>query len=110
MLETINLTKRYEDGELALDGLTFKVEPGEIFCMFGANGAGKTTTINLFLNFIPATSGTALIEGIDVAKDPLFNDTATTEIYTLALHDALPISINSRFSSSTWLSTKKPDI
>jgi ABC-2 type transport system ATP-binding protein len=71
MLETISLTKRYEDGELALDGLTFKVEPGEIFCMFGANGAGKTTTINLFLNFIPPTSGTALIEGIDVTKDPL---------------------------------------
>jgi ABC-2 type transport system ATP-binding protein len=71
MLEAIDLTKRYEDGELALDGLTFRVEPGEIFCMFGANGAGKTTTINLFLNFIPATSGTALIEGIDVAKDPL---------------------------------------
>ena len=71
MLEAINLTKRYEDGQLALDDLTFKVEPGEIFCMFGANGAGKTTTINLFLNFIPPTSGTALIEGIDVVKDPL---------------------------------------
>ena len=71
MLEAIDLTKRYEDGELALDGLTFKVEPGEIFCMFGANGAGKTTTINLFLSFIPPTSGTALIEGVDVAKDPL---------------------------------------
>ncbi len=71
MIEAIGLTKRYEDGELALDGLTLKVEPGEIFCMFGANGAGKTTTINLFLNFIPATSGTALVEGIDVAKDPL---------------------------------------
>jgi len=71
MLEAIELTKRYEDGELALDGLTFKVEPGEIFCMFGANGAGKTTTINLFLGFLPPTSGTALVEGIDVAKDPL---------------------------------------
>jgi len=71
MLEAINLTKRYEDGELAVDGLTFKVEPGEIFCMFGANGAGKTTTINLFLNFIPPTSGTALIEGVDVAREPL---------------------------------------
>jgi ABC-2 type transport system ATP-binding protein len=71
MLEAINLTKRYEDGQLALDGLTFKVEPGEIFCLFGANGAGKTTTINLFLNFIPPTSGTALIEGIDVVKEPL---------------------------------------
>ena len=71
MLEAINLTKRYEDGELAVDDLTFKVEPGEIFCMFGANGAGKTTTINLFLNFIPATSGVAFIEGVDVGKDPL---------------------------------------
>jgi ABC-2 type transport system ATP-binding protein len=71
MLEAINLTKTYEDGQLALDHLNLKVEPGEIFCMFGANGAGKTTTINLFLNFIPATEGKALIEGIDVAKEPL---------------------------------------
>jgi len=71
MLEAINLSKRYEDGQLALDDLSFRVEPGEIFCLFGANGAGKTTTINLLLNFIPPTSGTALIEGIDVAKDPL---------------------------------------
>jgi ABC-2 type transport system ATP-binding protein len=71
MLEAINLTKTYEDGNLALDHLNLKVEPGEIFCMFGANGAGKTTAINLFLNFIPATEGQALIEGIDVAKEPL---------------------------------------
>jgi ABC-2 type transport system ATP-binding protein len=71
MLETINLTKRYEDGQLAVDHLTFKVEPGEIYCMFGANGAGKTTTINMFLNFIPPTEGTALIEGIDVTREPL---------------------------------------
>lgn len=71
MLEAINLTKIYEDGLLALDHLTLKVEPGEIFCMFGANGAGKTTAINLFLNFIPPSGGTALIEGIDVVKEPL---------------------------------------
>ncbi|MCX6565486.1 MAG: ABC transporter ATP-binding protein [Candidatus Aminicenantes bacterium] len=71
MLETQNLTKIYEDGRLAVDHLTMKVEPGEIFCMFGANGAGKTTTINLFLNFIPPTEGTALIEGIDVVREPL---------------------------------------
>jgi len=41
MLEAIDLTKRYEDGELALDGLTFKVEPGEIFCMFGPTARAK---------------------------------------------------------------------
>lgn len=71
MLEAKNLTMKYEDGLLALDHLNFKVEPGEIFCMFGANGAGKTTTINLFLNFIQPTEGTALIEGIDITKEPL---------------------------------------
>ena len=71
MLETVNLTKRYEDGQLAVDRISFKVEPGEIFCMFGANGAGKTTIINLMLNFIPPTEGTVLIEGIDVTKEPL---------------------------------------
>ncbi len=71
MLETIHLTKRYEDGQLAVDDLSLKVEPGEIFCMFGANGAGKTTTINVFLGFLPPSSGTVLVEGIDVAKEPL---------------------------------------
>ena len=71
MIEAINLTKRYEDGRLALDHLNLKVEPGEIFCMFGANGAGKTTTINLLLNFIQPTEGTALLEGVDVTKEPL---------------------------------------
>lgn len=71
MLEAKDLTKKYEDGLLALDHLNLSVEPGEIFCMFGANGAGKTTAINLFLGFIPPTEGTALIEGIDVVKEPL---------------------------------------
>lgn len=71
MIEAKDLTKRYEDGLLALDHLNLRVEPGEIFCMFGANGAGKTTAINLFLGFIPPTEGTALIEGVDVVKEPL---------------------------------------
>ncbi|OGG03719.1 MAG: ABC transporter ATP-binding protein [Candidatus Glassbacteria bacterium RIFCSPLOWO2_12_FULL_58_11] len=71
MLQAIDLTKRYEDGVLALDFLTLTVKEGEIFCLLGANGAGKTTTINLFLNFIDPTSGQALINGIDVTKEPL---------------------------------------
>ena len=71
MLEAIDLTKKYEDGLVALDHLNLKIEPGEIFCLFGANGAGKTTAINLFLGFIPPTEGSALIEGVDVDKEPL---------------------------------------
>jgi len=71
MLQAIDLSKRYEDGLLALDSLNLEVNPGEIFCLLGANGAGKTTTINLFLNFIDPTGGQALIDDIDVTKDPL---------------------------------------
>lgn len=71
MLTAKCLTKRYEDGHLALDNVNFDVKKGEIFCMLGANGAGKTTTINLFLNFIEPTEGQTLINGIDSAKEPL---------------------------------------
>lgn len=71
MIETRDLTKIYEDGTVALSMLNIKVDPGEIFVMLGANGAGKTTTINLLLGFIKPTSGTALINGIDVFKNPI---------------------------------------
>jgi ABC-2 type transport system ATP-binding protein len=71
MIEARNLSKRYEDGVLALDALNLKVNPGEIYCLLGANGAGKTTTINLFLNFIEPTSGQAFLNDVDVVRDPL---------------------------------------
>ena len=70
MLEAKQLVKHYGTHE-ALAGVSLLVQPGEIYCLLGANGAGKTTTINLFLNFIEATSGQAIVNGIDVAEDPL---------------------------------------
>lgn len=70
MLEATALSKSY-NGTTALHPLDLRIEPGEIFCLLGANGAGKTTTINLFLNFIQPTSGTAKIGGIDVVQQPL---------------------------------------
>jgi ABC-2 type transport system ATP-binding protein len=52
--------------------LNHRIEGGEVFCLLGANGgAGKTTTINLFLNFVPPTSGTAKIKGLDVTQHSL---------------------------------------
>ncbi len=71
ILKADDLSKRYEDGVLALDHLNLEVRPGEVYCLLGANGAGKTTTINLFLGFIPPTTGTCFINGIDVNRDPL---------------------------------------
>jgi ABC-2 type transport system ATP-binding protein len=71
MLEAVELTKRYEDGLLALDHVSFGVLPGEILAVLGGNGAGKTTTINLFLNFIEPSEGEARIDGIVTHREPL---------------------------------------
>ena len=72
MLQAQKLTKQYEGSQIpSLDTLDLEIKPGQIFFLLGANGAGKTTTINLFLNFITPTSGTAFINGVDVTQDPL---------------------------------------
>ncbi|MCU0624939.1 MAG: ABC transporter ATP-binding protein [Gemmatimonadaceae bacterium] len=70
MLEAAALSKSFGD-HVALHPLTLRVAPGEILCLLGANGAGKTTTINLFLDFIPRSGGRALVDGLDVAAEPL---------------------------------------
>ena len=70
-LEAVSLTKRYEDGVLALDRVSFAVNRGQIFVMLGGNGAGKSTAINLFLNFIEPTDGEARINGIVTHREPL---------------------------------------
>ena len=70
MLKTNGLTKKY-GAFTALNALDLEIKEGDIFCLLGANGAGKSTTINLFLNFIEPTSGSATINDIDVTKHPL---------------------------------------
>lgn len=70
MLRAVELSKNY-NGSVALDSLNLNIEAGEIYCLLGANGAGKTTTINLFLNFVDPSNGQALINGLDVTREPL---------------------------------------
>lgn len=72
MLQAKGLTKTYGE-HTALNSLDLTVERGEIFCLLGQNGAGKTTTINLFLGFTEATSGSALINNLEVTP----NDSTT---------------------------------
>ena len=70
MITTKNLTKKY-DSLTAVNDLSFEVKQGEILCLLGANGAGKSTTINMLLNFIEPTSGTAKINGLNVVENPI---------------------------------------
>jgi ABC-2 type transport system ATP-binding protein len=71
LLEAINLSKRYEDDNLALDNVSFSVHPGQIYSMLGGNGAGKTTAINIILDFIQPTSGETKVCNIITQKEPL---------------------------------------
>jgi ABC-2 type transport system ATP-binding protein len=61
-LAATNLTKRYGD-VIAVDGLTFALEPGTITGFLGPNGAGKTTTLRLLLGLAEPTTGTAAVFG-----------------------------------------------
>ena len=68
MIEVSNLTKRYA-GHTAISGLTFAVGRGEIVGLLGPNGAGKSTTMRILTCFMPATSGSARVAGLDVFKE-----------------------------------------
>jgi len=69
MIEVKNLKKRYGDKQ-AVDGVSFSVKKGEIFGILGPNGAGKTTTLEMMETLRSIDSGSVVIDGIDVKKDP----------------------------------------
>ncbi|WP_408957039.1 ABC transporter ATP-binding protein [Natrinema sp. 74] len=68
-IRTSALTKRYGGTVLAVDDLDFTVEDGEVFGFLGPNGAGKSTTINMLLDFVRPTDGTATVLGLDAQSD-----------------------------------------
>lgn len=70
MIKTQNLTKHYH-GLVAVEDLSFSVEPGEVLGFLGPNGAGKSTTMRMIAGFVAPTSGSASICGHDVATDAI---------------------------------------
>ena len=70
MIETRQLSKRYGD-LAAVNGISFKVEPGQVLGFLGPNGAGKSTTMKMIAGFLAPTSGSASVCGHDVVNEPL---------------------------------------
>jgi sodium transport system ATP-binding protein len=72
MIEAIDLAKTFPDprrGEVrAVDGVSFRCAPGEVFGLLGANGAGKTTTLRMLATIISPTAGTARVLGFDIRE------------------------------------------
>jgi ABC-2 type transport system ATP-binding protein len=70
LIEANGITKRYGDF-LAVDHVSFRADAGEVVGFLGPNGAGKTTTMRILTGFLPATDGTAKIDGHDIFEAPL---------------------------------------
>ncbi len=80
-----NIRKLYGD-VAAVDGITFKVEPGETYGLLGPNGAGKTTMMRMLAGLSPVDSGEIMVAGIDVVK----NNRAVREVMgVVTQHDGL---------------------
>ena len=64
-----DLVKRYGKEVLAVKGISFDIKEGEVFGFVGPNGAGKSTTISMITTLLRPTSGTILLDGMDVVKE-----------------------------------------
>ena len=70
MIEVKDLVKRYSKNT-AVDHLNFHVQKGQIYGFLGPNGAGKSTTMNMMTGYLAPTEGQILIDGYDVAEEPM---------------------------------------
>src|SRR5438874_10778073 len=82
----------------AVDRVSFDVERGEIFGFLGSNGAGKSTTIRMLCGLMKPSSGTAVVGGVDVSRDP---EAVKRRIgymsQKFSLYEALTVDQNIRF-------------
>lgn len=72
LLEFKNVTKRF-GGLVAVNDLSFEVEPNRIHALIGPNGSGKSTSINLINGSFPPTSGTIRFDGTDITSMPMYD-------------------------------------
>jgi sodium transport system ATP-binding protein len=97
MIEACLLTKVFRDrerGEIrGTDTVSFKVEPGRIYGLLGANGAGKTTTLRMLATLLKPTSGSAVVAGHDVVREP---DKVRANVGFLAASTALYARLTAR--------------
>lgn len=74
MVQTENLVKHFRDAKRgtvkAVDGVSFRAVPGQVFGLLGVNGAGKTTVLRILSTVIQPTSGSATVANLDVVADP----------------------------------------
>ena len=101
-IDVRHLTRRF-GAFIAVNDVSFQVAKGEVFGFLGANGAGKSTTIRMLCGLLRPTSGSALVGGIDVGKDP---EGVKRHIgymsQRFSLYEALTVDQNIRFFGGVY--------
>src|SRR6185437_10582020 len=102
MLEILNLRKSY-GANMAVDGVSFRIDKGQTLGLLGPNGAGKTTTVSIISGLITADSGEVLIEGRPLGSDtdPLKQRIGLVP-QDLALYDELSAQANLEFFGALY--------
>jgi len=91
VVEVRNLRKTYGP-KVAVDDVSFAVQPGEIFGILGPNGAGKTTTVETLAGLRQADGGTVRVRGIDTQRDPAaVKDLLGVQLQEATLHDKITV-------------------
>ena len=102
IIEVRSLSKRYGD-QVVVKGVSFTVKQGEIFGILGPNGAGKTTTLEMLEALRPIDSGTAEIDGIDVATHPKkIKDIIGIQLQSTNFYDKLTLREQLRMFASLY--------
>jgi spermidine/putrescine transport system ATP-binding protein len=100
------LTKRFSD-VVAVDGIDVQMPPGEFFTLLGPSGCGKTTTLRMIAGFERPTSGSILLDGIDVAQVPPHKRNVNTVFQSYALFPHLDVAGNVAFGLKYRRATKE---
>src|SRR3990172_5445624 len=85
MIEAQSLTKYFDDFH-AVESVSLSVPAGQVLALLGPNGAGKTTTVRMLTSILKPTSGTAIVAGYDVVRDP---DSVRASVGVLTEHHGL---------------------
>ncbi|HKT34400.1 MAG TPA: ABC transporter ATP-binding protein [Nitrospira sp.] len=101
-ITTVDLTKRFP-GVTAVERLSFEVHSGEIFGLVGPDGAGKTTTLRMLAGVLSPDSGSAMVAGYDIVRDP---ESAKAHISYMpqrfGLYEDLTVDENIRFYADVF--------
>jgi len=101
-IDVRSLSRRFGDF-VAVDKLSFTVERGEIFGFLGSNGAGKSTTIRMLCGLLRPTAGTALVDGIDVGREPeAVKQRIGYMSQRFSLYESLTVDENIRFFGGVY--------